>query len=202
VKNPFTRERGPAPREAPPASLAPRARPPRQSRLMSESSIHWGRALAILIGMVGVVVVFLVVLTLLPQPGNGNPLNSLTDLFNTNNNSAASPVAGTAVAGAAQPGGTAPSLSTVGATVVVTGTPMAGFVAVPMTGAPNVRSAPSTNNNPLGNLQPGRQVTVLGRSADKAWLQIVWDNNAKAWVAADLMRFIAGDPTKLPTVSP
>jgi uncharacterized protein YgiM (DUF1202 family) len=71
-----------------------------------------------------------------------------------------------------------------------------------MTGAPNVRSAPSTNNNPLGNLQPGRQVTVLGRSADKAWLQIVWDNNAKAWVAADLMRFIAGDPTKLPTVSP
>ena len=168
---------------------------------MSETTIHWGRALAILIGIAGVVVVFLVVLTVLPKPGDGNPLNAFTDLFNNNANFSASPVAGTAVAGAAQAGGTAPTLATVAATAVVTGTPSAEFVAVAAQGAPNVRVAPSTNNNPLGALQPGRQVVVLGQSADRAWLQIVWENNTKAWVARDLMRFVNGDPTKLPTVA-
>lgn len=201
MKSPFQR-RGPG-SDAPPPSLAPRARPPRQSPLMSETTIHWGRALAILIGIGGVVVVFLVVLTFLPTIGSGNPLNALSDLFNNNNgNFAASPVAGTAVAGAAQAGGTAPTLATVAATAVATGTPTAEFVAVAAQGAPNVRVAPSTNNNPLGALQPGRQVVVLGQSADKAWVQIVWENNTKAWVARDLLRFVNGDPTKLPTVAP
>jgi hypothetical protein len=201
VKSPFQRSGG-SRSETPPPSLAPRARPPRQSPLLGETSVHWGRALAILIGIAGVVIVFLIVLTLLPKPGDGNPLNAFTDLFNNTANSSASPVAGTAVAGAAQAGGTAPTLSTVAATAVVTGTPTAEFVAVAAQGAPNVRVAPSTNNNPLGALQPGRQVVVLGQSADRAWLQIVWDNNAKAWVARDLMRFVSGDSTKLPTVAP
>jgi len=66
---------------------------------------------------------------------------------------------------------------------------------------PNVRSAPNTNNTPVGNLQPGQQVQVLGRSPDNAWYQIVWNGNQKAWVASDLLNIVTGDPTKIPVVS-
>lgn len=188
----------------PPPSLRPRARPPRNDRLLSEARIHWGRGFAIILGMAAVVVTFFIVLSVVPKPGNGNPIDALTNLLNTAGNAAATPVSATAVAGAAQAGAPAPALATLTPTAraVGSGTPGAPFVAVAARGAPNVRIAPSTNNNPLGNLQPGREVVVLGRSADNAWLQIVWDNNTKAWVASDLMRFVVGDPSRLPVVAP
>src|SRR5207237_809107 len=81
-----------------------------------------------------------------------------------------------------------------------TGTPSARWLAMARTGVPNVRSAPSTNNNPIGALAPNRQVEVIGRSPDNAWLQIIWDNNTKAWVAADLMNVVSGDPNQVPIV--
>jgi uncharacterized protein YgiM (DUF1202 family) len=64
-----------------------------------------------------------------------------------------------------------------------------------------VRSAPNTNNNPVGTLSPGRQIQVLGRSPDNAWYQIIWDNNTKAWVAQELLQLTTGDASQIPVVS-
>jgi hypothetical protein len=201
VKNPLSQG---SRSSKPPPARRPRGRPERNERLLSEARIHWGRGIAIILGMAAIIVTFFIVLSVVPKPGTGNPIDTLTNFLNTASNTAATPVSGTAVAGAAQAGASAPPLATVTATARAVGssTPGAQFVAVAARGAPNVRIAPSTNNNPLGNLQPGREVVVLGRSADNAWLQIVWDNNTKAWVAADLMRFVVGDPSRLPVVAP
>jgi uncharacterized protein YgiM (DUF1202 family) len=81
-----------------------------------------------------------------------------------------------------------------------TGTPTSQWVAVARQGTPNVRSAPSTDNSPLGTLDPGRRVEVVGKSADGDWLQIVWDNDQKAWVAQELLEITSGDPTQLPVI--
>lgn len=182
------------PQHAPAVSQRPL--PQHEQRLMFEASVHWGRGLAILLGMAGVIVAFLVILTVLPRPGSGNPLDSLTGLSNTFSGSNSTPVAGSVPA-------TTP-LATVAARPAPgpssTGTPTPKWVAVARQGAPNVRSAPSTNNNPIGTLAPGRQVEVIGKSADNAWLQIVWDNNQKAWVAQDLMSITTGDAAQIPVV--
>lgn len=171
--------------------------PQHEQRLMHEASVHWGRGLAILLGMAATVIAFLVILTVLPRPGDGNPLDSLTGLSNTISGGNSTPVASGA-------GATAAALQTVAARATPgpssTGTPTPKWVGVPRQGAPNVRGAPSTNNNPIGTLAPGRQVEVIGKSADNAWLQIVWDNNQKAWVAQDLMTITTGDATQIPVV--
>jgi hypothetical protein len=184
-----------APQHAPAVSQRPL--PQHEQRLMFEASVHWGRGLAILLGMAAIVVAFLVILTVLPKPGDGNPIDSLTGLSNTLSGTNSTPVAGGVAA-------TSAALQTVAARPAPgpssTGTPTPKWVGVARQGAPNVRSAPSTNNNPIGNLAPGRQVEVIGKSADNAWLQIVWDNNQKAWVAQDLMAITTGDPTQIPVV--
>lgn len=183
-----------------PPILAQRRKPltADEQRLMFEGSTHWGRGLAILLGMAAVLIIFLIILTVLPRPGDGNPLDSITNLNNSN-----SSVASSVLSSATPSAGAIARLATVAATPSrgATGTPGPQWVGVARTGVPNVRPAPSTNNQPVGQLAPGRQVQVLGVSADKAWYQIVWDNNTKAWVASDLVNMVSGDATKLPVVS-
>lgn len=170
--------------------------PLHEQRMMFEASTHWGRGLAIVLGMIGTVLVFLIVLTVLPRPGSGNPLDALT----SSNSAAGTPTL------VSQSGATAaPALATVAAVrgsppPGATGTPVPKWVAAVRSGAPNVRAAPNTNNNPIGNLAPGRSVEVIGRSPDNAWLQIIWDNNLKAWVASDLMQITQGDASQIPVV--
>ncbi len=176
-----------------------RTLPDHEKGLMFEATTHWGRGLAIVLGMVGTVLVFLVLLTLLPKPGSGNPLDSLANSVSGSNSVAVTPVLAGSAATPAVALATAPiKVASPGA--AGTGTPTPKFVAVPSSGAPYVRSAASTNNNPLGNLAPSRQVEVIGRSQDNAWLQIIWDNNTKAWVAQDLLRIIVGDAGQIPVV--
>lgn len=181
--------------------IPPQARrplPKHEQRLMFEARTHWGRGLAILVGMAGIVIIFLVILTVLPKPGGSNPLDSLNSLTNAVSTSSTPAVLTGAV-----------SSSTVAATVVRatpapsgngTATPTPKFVAVAAKNSPYVRNAANTNNNPIGNLAPGRQVEVVGKSPDNAWLQIVWDNNVRAWVAQDLMTIVTGDPAQIPIV--
>jgi hypothetical protein len=176
-------------------SQVPRPQPKHEQGLMFESSVHWGRGLAILLGMVATVVAFLVILTVLPKPGSGNPIDSLTGLGNSNS-AVTTPVAGSAATAAALQ--TVPSRAT--AEPSSTGTPTPKWVGVSRGAAVNVRGAPSTNNNPIGALAPGRQVEIIGKSPDNAWLQIIWDNNQKAWVAQDLMSVVTGDPSQIPVV--
>jgi hypothetical protein len=179
-----------------PVTSRPKPLPREEQRLMFEGSVHWGRGLAILLSMAGVLVVFLIILTLLPRPGTGNPLDSLTNLANSSANTAPL-VAGASPTPGARLATVVPSTP---AAASSTGTPGPQWIALAPRGA-NVRAAPNTNNNPVGALAPGRQVQVIGRSADNAWYQIVWDNNQKAWVAQELLSVTTGDPTRLPVVS-
>jgi hypothetical protein len=199
VKLPFPRKRDaqndPLSPDVPVA--ARRSLPEHEQGLMFEATTHWGRGLAIVLGIIGTILVFLVLLTLLPKPGSGNPLESLANSFGSNT-SAVTPVIGTAATPAVALATAPIKVASPGASG--TGTPTPKFVAVPATGAPNVRSAANTNNNPIGNLAPNRQVEVIGRSPDNAWLQIIWDNNTKAWVAQELMHIIVGDASQIPVV--
>jgi len=173
-----------------------RPRPQQEQKLMYEARTHWGRGLWIVVGMVATVIAFLVILQLVPKPGDGNPIDALSNALSTAQATPSAPA--TAAASATPAVATVESRATAGPSA--TGTPTPKFVGVPRAGAPNVRNAPNTNNNPIGALAPGRQVEVIGKSADNAWLQIIWDNNQKAWVAQDLVSLIAGDPGQLPVV--
>lgn len=201
MKTPFRRELKDEQLDDAPERLAehaqtPRTRPQREQRLMFEATTHWARGLWIIVGMVATVIAFLVILQVLPKPGNGNPIDALT-----NSNTSTQAVATLAKGGTS----TVVALATVTAAAspgpAGTGTPSGKIFGAARAGsAPNVRPAPSTNNNPVGQLAPGRQVEVIGRSADNAWLQIVWDNNQKAWVASDLMALSSGNASQLPVV--
>ncbi|HZQ38017.1 MAG TPA: SH3 domain-containing protein [Dehalococcoidia bacterium] len=200
MKSPFRRDvqddETDAPEQFSEHAQAPRTRPQREQRLMFEATTHWARGMWIIVGMVATVIAFLVILQVLPKPGNGNPIDALTN-SNTNTQSVATLAKGGT--------STAVALATVTAAAspgpAGTGTPSGTFFGAARAGsAPNVRPAPSTNNTPVGQLAPGRQVEVIGRSADNAWLQIVWDNNQKAWVAADLITLTGGNANQLPVV--
>src|SRR5690348_5378183 len=71
-----------------------RSLPEHEQGLMFEATTHWGRGLAIVLGIVGTILVFLVLLTLLPKPGSGNPLESLANSFGSSNSVVVTPVTG------------------------------------------------------------------------------------------------------------
>ena len=174
--------------------------PKHEQRLMFEATTHWGRGLAIVLAMIGTVLIFLVILTVLPKPGSSNPLEAITS---SNSVQGTPALVGGAADRPAAPAVTAAVLATVAPSTVgpgATGTPGARWTAVATGNTPYVRSAPSTNNNPVSSLAPGRSVDVIGRSPDNAWLQIIWDNNQKAWVARDLMQITTGDVSQIPIV--
>jgi Bacterial SH3 domain len=169
--------------------------PEHEQRMMFEASTHWGRGLAIILGMIATVIVFLVVLTVIPKPGSGNPLDALT----SSNTISGTPTL-VAASGATPPVG----LATVGGvrgspSPGSAGTPGPRWVAVAPRGA-NVRRAANTNNDPIGVLAPGRSTEIIGRSPDNAWMQIVWDNNQKAWVAQELLQITQGDANQIPII--
>jgi endonuclease YncB( thermonuclease family) len=56
-------------------------------------------------------------------------------------------------------------------------------------GQANLRTGPGANYAIAGSAAPGMMVTVIGRSADGAWLQLA----SGAWIAAFLVRGVAGD---------
>jgi uncharacterized protein YraI len=63
----------------------------------------------------------------------------------------------------------------------------------------NVRSGPSTDNEILGTLQPGTELTLLARSADGAWYQIAYpaDTDGRGWVIGEFLE-IQGSTDALP----
>jgi hypothetical protein len=64
--------------------------------------------------------------------------------------------------------------------------------------AVNVRSGPGTNFQPVGTLQPGTRVLVLGASEDGEWLNIVLEDGSNGWVSASLLSI---EPTPTPETS-
>jgi hypothetical protein len=69
------------------------------------------------------------------------------------------------------------------------------------TGA-NIRSAPSTDANRLGNIRPGTFYEAMGRYGK--WIQIRWiaSPTGLAWVFGDIVNLVGGTFEELPEISP
>lgn len=92
-------------------------------------------------------------------------------------------------------GGLAPSAPEGGASPVITGT--AGIVASPTVDTLNVRSAPSTDGERVGQVTLGGQYPILGRSADGAWWLIDF-GGGQGWIASAYARYEGGDINAVP----
>lgn len=137
---------------------------------------------AMVLGALGVGLLFLLVLHLL-QPPAREP--SAVTLQSTNGVAA---VASAPSAPAAASATSAPTPASTGVTAVA-----AQF--------PNVHSGPATSAPVLGVLTRGTQVDVAGRSADSAWLQIRYPSgpSGAGWVSTSLMT-VNGSTASLPVV--
>jgi uncharacterized protein YraI len=90
---------------------------------------------------------------------------------------------------------------------VITGTlPISGTVSAVVAtgdGALNVRGGPGTDYPVLGQLQPGAQVTLLARSADGTWFEIVYPagSDGRGWLSGEFLQ-IQGSAEQLPVAQP
>jgi hypothetical protein len=69
------------------------------------------------------------------------------------------------------------------------------------TGNINVRSGPSTNDEPISQLADGEIVMADGRNPDSTWLRIQLPDGTPGWVSAELVTF-TGDLSLLNVVDP
>ncbi len=76
-------------------------------------------------------------------------------------------------------------------------------VAIPLEVPVNCRSGPATTYTVIGELRPGRQAEVIGKSVDVAWWYVKnpSDPSTSCWLFADLVR-IEGNVESLPVVNP
>lgn len=65
----------------------------------------------------------------------------------------------------------------------------------------NLRAAPSTDAGIVGKADKNAQFTLLGRSQDSKWYQVTLAGKTDpAWVFADTLQIVSGDPAALPVV--
>jgi hypothetical protein len=76
-------------------------------------------------------------------------------------------------------------------------------VAIPIGAPVNCRSGPATSFTVIGELQPGRQAEVIGKSADLAWWYVKnpSDPSTSCWLFADVVT-VEGAMESLPVVNP
>jgi uncharacterized protein YgiM (DUF1202 family) len=149
-----------------------------------ESYVHWDRGLAIVAGMLGIVLLFVLLLTTLPIRNNSDR-EQLTGLAE----------APAPTAQAQQP---APSGATAATPPTGPAQPRLAAIARQF---PYVRRGPGTNFAIVMNLTQGQRVEVVGRSADRQWFQVVRPDNAneRAWVSSEFLA-VEGDVNSLPEV--
>lgn len=82
-------------------------------------------------------------------------------------------------------------------------TPSIAPVIAQALGHVNLRSGPGTNTDPVGSLEAGDTVPVIGRSNQYPWYMVAWKDgpNGQAWVYKDLVT-IVGDITTVPIIEP
>jgi hypothetical protein len=161
--------------------------PPPERFRTAESYIHWDRGMAIVAGMIGIVLVFLLLIAVLPikESGSGGALTGL------------------ATQQAAAPATTATAAPRAGATAEPPPTgPDQTRLPATTRERPFVRRGAGINFAALTNLQPGQRVEVVGRSPDRQWYQIVLPDNARerGWVSQEFLA-VEGDVNTLPEVS-
>jgi uncharacterized protein YgiM (DUF1202 family) len=149
-----------------------------------ESYIHWDRGLAIVAGMIGIILLFVLLLTTLPirQASDREQLTGLAEAPAPTAQAQQSP----------PPPGSAPTAPT---------GPAQPRLAAIARQFPYVRRGPGTNFAIVMNLTQGQRVEVVGRSPDRQWYQVVRPDNAseRAWVSAEFLA-VEGDINSLPEV--
>jgi hypothetical protein len=149
-----------------------------------ESYIHWDRGLAIVAGMIGIILLFVLLLTTLPIRRNADQtqLTGLAEAPAPTAQAQASPSAA-ATAARAPTGPEQPRLAAIARQY------------------PYVRRGAGTNFSIIMNLTQGQRVEVVGRSPDRQWYQIIRPDNAseRAWVSAEFLA-VEGDVNSLPEV--
>jgi hypothetical protein len=151
-----------------------------------ESYIHWDRGLAIVAGMLGIILLFVLLLTTLPIRTDSDR-EQLTGLAE----------APAPTAQAQQP---APNAAPAPAPAPASGPTQPRLAAIARQ-FPYVRAGPGTNFAVIMNLTQGQRVDVVGRSPDRQWYQIVRPDNAsqRAWVSAEFLA-VEGDINSLSEV--
>jgi hypothetical protein len=145
----------------------------RRQEAMPEGQVNWARGMLIVASMVGVVLLFFVVLSLLQLGTRESPeIRGLAPLAAT---AATATPARAAAATATSPAAGAPPEIT--ATVRE---------------APNVHTGPGVDYQIIGNLQNGSTVTVIGRSADGLWLQVILPNGQRGWSSTNYLTVAGG----------
>ncbi len=76
-------------------------------------------------------------------------------------------------------------------------------VAIPREAPVNCRSGPATSFTVIGELRPGRQAEVIGKSADLAWWYVrnPSDPSTSCWLFADVVE-VEGNAEVVPVVNP
>lgn len=147
----------------------------RYKRSMSEEQVHWARGVLIVGCMLGVVLLFLVVWSLLQYGTKDAPeIRGLA------------PIAASGTAGSA-------GQATATAAAAATPTPITATARQ----SPYVRSGPGTNYEIIGSLQEGSSVPVIGRTPDGSWLQVMLPNGQRGWSGSGLLT-VAGGVTSIP----
>lgn len=179
-RNPFQ------PASEPEAGVSARSAPSRPSDRARnpETYIHWDRGLAIVAGIIGIVSLFVLLITFLPirEADDERALTGLGPAGETAVPATATPRA----AATAAPPPTGPDQPRLAATARQ---------------FPFVRRGPGINYAVITNLQQGQRVEVVGRSPDRAWYQVVLPDNARerGWVSQDLLE-VTGDINTVPEV--
>lgn len=148
-----------------------------------ETRIRWERGLAIVAAMIGVVLTFFIIMSVLP-------LSSDTDVAPVTGRATVQPAATAAAPAAAQ--------ATQAAATQPPSVPTQGLNATSRA-VPNVRRGPALDAAVVRQLSQGQRVNVVGRSTDNQWLQIVNPDNTneRLWVSADMLE-VSGDVRSLP----
>ena len=102
---------------------------------------------------------------------------------------------------------TAPTGTPVPTTVRLPTAPLPTVTAVPVLArvietTVNVRVAPSLQAGIIGKVQKDNGITLVGRSEDGKWYQVIYRvGAAPAWVFAETLEITSGDPRGLPIVN-
>ncbi|MBI2761771.1 MAG: SH3 domain-containing protein [Chloroflexi bacterium] len=157
-----------------------------------ETRIRWERGLAIVAGMVGVVITFVLLWSLIPLSAEKDA-KPITGQATPNSRAQAQPAAA----------GDAGLQPTTAPAATQAPPPAQQGLAGVSRQFPNVRRGPAIDAQIVRNLSQGQKVDVVGRSPDNQWLQIVNPDNPRErlWVSADMLD-VTGDPRTLPEVRP
>jgi uncharacterized protein YraI len=131
-----------------------------------------------------------------PRPATRTPRPEPTTAQPTSEPAAATsesaaPTAEAGVEGAPTDAGTPADSGTAAPEATPTREGSAVFATIRADGPVNIRSGPARTFQPVGTVDPGEQVSVIGTNEDNSWINIRTASGVEGWVADDFVEFAA-----------